>query len=58
MSWKVKKTLDDVHQEGETSMVNEEEHNWNFDAVRVKNINLDSIKCVISTKLESSPSQR
>ena len=35
-----------------------EEHNWSFDMVRLKYVNLDSIKSVLFTKLESSTRQR
>ena len=35
-----------------------DEQDRSFDAVRVKYINLDSTKCIIFTKLESSMSQR
>ena len=50
--------LDEVHQGSKTSLETPEEHDQSFDAVRVKYINLDCIKSVLLTKLESSTSQR
>ena len=47
-----------MHQEGETSLEILEEHNQSLDTVRVKHINLDSIKSVLFTKIESSTNQR
>ena len=52
------KMPDEVHQEGETSMVNLEEYDWNLYVVRIIYISLDSVMSVIFTKLESSRSQR
>ena len=47
-----------MQQEGETSLGVLEDKNWRFDIVRVNYLNLDSIKSVLFTKLESSTSQR
>ena len=53
-----KRMLKEVHQKGETSLVMQEEHDQSFDAARIKYINLNSIKSVLFTKLESSTGQR
>ena len=50
--------MNKLHHEGETSQGMTEEHDWSFDAVRIKYINLDNIKSVLFTELQSSTSQR
>ena len=52
------KILNEVHQEDETSLQVPEDQVQSFDVVWVKYINLDSIKFVLFTKLQSSTSQR
>ena len=50
--------LNEVYQEGETRPGMPEDHDWSFDLVRVKYANLNSIKSVLFTKLESGTHQR
>ena len=52
------KVLNIVHQEGETIPGMLKGQDWSFEAVRVRYINLDNVKSVPFTKLESSTSQR
>ena len=55
MNWQPK-MLNEVQQEGETNPGVLEEYSWRFDMIRVKYVNLNSIKSVSFTKLESSTS--
>ena len=50
--------LNKVHQEGETSQHMPEDQDQSFDAVTNKYINLDSVKFVLFTTLESSSNHR
>ena len=53
--------MSEIHEIGQENDLNAEEpsdQDRSYDAVRVKYINLDSLKSMIFTKLESSTSQR
>ena len=52
------KMTHDIGQEGDLCIVELEEQDRKFDAVRVKYLNIDTIKSITFTKLESSTSQR
>ena len=57
MNWWPKRP-NKVHEEGETSPQVPEDQDWSFDVAQVNYINLDNVKSVLFTKLESSTSQR
>ena len=54
----VRRAVHEISQEDRSHIGKEGEQDRSFDAVRVKYINLDSMKSVIFTKLEPSTSQR
>ena len=50
--------IHDIGQDGDSCVVEPEEQDRSFDVVRVKYIDLDSIKSIIFTDSESSTNQR